>query len=248
MKVALNLSGLSRTLSYSWLFIDKYIATPLKADIFLHTWDIDHNSSRGVSTGSTTLDPKFNASSVFSETSKEGYILDELAPTSYIIEPFENFELKEEAHSTFAMYYGIQQANLLRKQHEKQKGISYDLVVRARLDSFFENTIPDKEIQEALAKDILFVGCNCSEQRYNKKPDAYLETTDVFAFSKSSIMDIYCDTFNLYNDGKNRDLLGERGLHRQVTNHNIQTKWSNIRLKLPTIWTSGEVAVSSFFD
>ena len=243
MKVALNLSGLSRTLSYSWLFIDKYIATPLKADIFLHTWDIDHSSSHGLSKGSTTLDPKFNAPSVFSETSKEGYILDELAPISYIIEPFENFALKEENHSTFAMYYGVQQANLLRKQHEKQKGISYDLVVRARLDSFFENTIPDKEIQEALDQDTLFVGCNCSEKNY-----IHTETTDVFAFAKGPIMDIYSDTFNLYNDGKNRDLLGERGLHRQLTNHNIQTKWSNMRMKLPTVWTSTEIAASGFFN
>jgi hypothetical protein len=103
MKVALNLSGLSRTLNYSWLFIDKYIATPLKADIFLHTWDMDHSSARGLAKGSTTLDPKFNAPSVFSDIPKERYILNELAPTSYIVEPFENFALKKENHSTFAI-------------------------------------------------------------------------------------------------------------------------------------------------
>lgn len=243
MKVALNLSGLSRTLNYSWLFIDKYIATPLKADIFLHTWDMDHSSAHGLAKGSTTLDPKFNAPSVFSDIPKERYILNELAPTSYIIEPFENFALKKENHSTFAMYHGIQQANNLRKQYEKQEGVSYDLIIRARLDSFFENIIPDKEIHEALAQDILFVGCNCSEKNY-----IHTETTDVFAFAKGPIMDIYCDTFNLYEDGKNRDLLGEKGLHRQLTNHNIQTKWSNMRMKLPAVWTSTEIAASGFFN
>ncbi len=163
-----------------------------------------------------------------------------------VIEHLHNSYAHTYAHILVSLDWTLrqtQQANLLRKQYEKQKGISYDLVVRARLDSFFENTIPDKEIQEALDQDTLFVGCNCSEKNY-----IHTETTDVFAFAKGPIMDIYSDTFNLYNDGKNRDLLGERGLHRQLTNHNIQTKWSNMRMKLPTVWTSTEIAASGFFN
>ena len=241
MKVALILSGLSRTLSYSWLFIDKYIATPLKADIFLHTWDIDHNSAHGLAKGNTPLDPSFNAPSVSLKTSKEDYIAKEVNPTSYVIEPFESFSLKEEAHSTFAMYYGIQKANLLRKQHEKDKSIFYDLVVRARLDTFFENTIPNKDIEEALTQNILFVGCNRSEEDYPHR-----ETTDVFAFSNSSIMDIYADTFNLYNNGNNRHLLGEKGLHHQLESNQVKTKWSKIPLKLPTVWNSSEITVKQW--
>ena len=239
MKVALNLSGLSRTLSYSWLFIDKYIATPLKADIFLHTWDIDHNSARGLAKVNTSLDPRFNTPSVSPETSKEDYIVNEVKPTSYVIEPFESFSLKKEAHSTFAMYYGIQKANLLRKQYEKDKSISYDLIIRARLDTFFENTIPDKDIEEALTQNTLFVGCNRSEEDYPHR-----ETTDVFAFSNSSIMNIYADTFNLYDNGNNRHLLGEQGLHHQLVSNQVKVKWSHIPLKLPSVWSPNEVRVN----
>ena len=257
MKVALILSGLTRTLSYSWLFIDKYIATPLKADIFLHTWDIDHSSAHGLAKGNYAgqaqvknadigigspdipLDRNFNAPSVPLETSKEDYIINEVNPTSYVIEPFESFSLKEESHSTFAMYYGIQKANLLRKQYEKDKGISYDLIIRARLDTFFENTIPNKDIEEALTQNTLFVGCNRSEEDY-----PHQETTDVFAFSNSSIMDIYADTFNLYNNGNNRHLLGEQGLHHQLVSNQVKVKWSHIPLKLPSVWSSSEIRVN----
>ena len=243
MKVALVLSGLSRTLSYSWLFIDKYIATPLKADIFLHTWDIDHNSTRGLAKGNTSLNPRFNAPSVSRETSKEDYIVNEANPTSYVIEPFESFSLKKEAHSTFAMYYGIQKANLLRKQYEKDNGISYDLIIRARLDTFFENTIPNEDIEEALSQNILFVGCNCPQEVYPHR-----ETTDVFAFGNSSVMDIYSDTFDLYNNGSNRHLLGEKGLHHQLESNQVKTKWSNIPFKLPTAWNSSEITVKKWYD
>ena len=89
---------------------------------------------------------------------------------------------------------------------------------------------------KAMQENRLFVSCNCSEKDY---PHPY--TTDVFAFSTSRIMDIYSDTFNLYENGVNADLLGERALHRQLSENEVSAKWCPIRFKLLRKWTTEEV-------
>tara|TARA_Y100000310_G_scaffold312338_1_gene359533 strand:- start:3585 stop:4412 length:828 start_codon:yes stop_codon:yes gene_type:complete len=273
MKVALNLSGLTRCLSYSWLFIDKYIRQPLNADVFLHTWDCDHGGSK--------VSETFNAPSIFPETTKQDYIAREIVPAQAVVESYNAFaealhrtgsvpihRQKEDAvlwrsspennslpdldfvlptlskwtvHSSFPMFYGIQQANLLRQKHERENDIQYDLVIRSRLDCFFEKEIPKAEIELALEYDTLFVAVNCSKENY-----IHANTTDAFAFSTPKTMDVYCDTFNLYQDSSNHGLLSESALQHQLNIHQIPAEWSDTRFKLPSTWTDKEVSVVGF--
>lgn len=238
MRTALILSGLTRSLHYSWLFTDKYLKQPLNADVFLHTWDIDNGGVR-------SKDLEVNAPSSLN-CPKEEFIINEMKPVKYKIESYSSFDFSKgdlslnilRQASSIAQYYGILQANNLKKEYENNNGFVYDLVIRARMDSFFEEVIPEKDITEAIRENILFVSCNCEQKDY-----PHIHTTDVFAFSTSKIMDIYAETFHLFREGPHSELLGERALHRQLGENKIKVKWCPIKFKNLTKWTTTEVRV-----
>jgi hypothetical protein len=234
LKVALELSGLTRCLYYSWLFVDKYLKGPLEADVFLHTWKEDHGGAR------TKFFDGQDAPSV-PDQPKEDYIKESIIPIEYRIESQADLGLNAAATkigaSTLPMYYSIQQANLMKKRREESLGFVYDLVIRARMDCFFEVPISMKEIAHCLENDShVFVGCYMKEENY---PHDF--PSDCFAFSTSKVMDIYCNTFDFFK--KNPHLICEAPLEQQLLKNKISHSYSSVRFKMIGTWREGVVQI-----
>jgi len=109
-RVAICVSGLTRTGILAIESFRKFFSLLEDYDIFYHTWDVGHN---------TDSLKKLN----------ELYL-----PTSYIIEsPYEKSE-----HGSFgSMLYSIMMANELKKKYEIENNFRYDLVIRTRFDLVF---------------------------------------------------------------------------------------------------------------
>ena len=91
MKVALCLSGLTRSVKFSWPLIKRYLVEPYNSDVFLHTWeDIDNEGMRPRVNGGTDT-PSF-----LLET-KENFIMEEINPKTYKLEDWEDFKKRDES-------------------------------------------------------------------------------------------------------------------------------------------------------
>ncbi len=78
------------------------------------------------------------------------------------------------------MFYKIMKCNELKKQHENKHNFKYDIVVRLRTDTIFNNVVIFSE-----DKDKIFIPNNCD----------YGGVCDQFAYGFSDLMDKFCDVF-----------------------------------------------------
>ena len=133
MKVAVCLSGLTRSFSWCWPLIERYLVRPYDADVYLHTWDEDHGGAR-CSPGNQYehgLAPSFPDG-----RTKSQFIDEEVSPAAYEIENFSEWSKEVNFHhNAQAMYYGIWIAFELKNN----SNIKYDLSIRARMDFFFDS-------------------------------------------------------------------------------------------------------------
>ena len=205
MKVAVCLSGLSRGLKYTIPTIIKYLVNPYQADVFVHTWDIDFQQGN-----------RFGASSKNWESDKEkmSFFKDHMDTSACYfdccIEPFEDqrwnyLKANIEGSKIVPMAYSLYKSNELKRKREKEKKIKYDLIIRTRMDSLYEEVIPPQDIDECLNdKNLLYVSTSSPDIGlksirnhfwFESAPFFMPFVADNFAFSSSDSMDIYC---NLY--------------------------------------------------
>jgi len=181
MKVAVCLSGLTRSVSYGWPLLERYLVRPYASKVFIHTWDIDNGGVR-----SQSDDPKFQWMPSFMDgRTKEEFIKDEMKPNRCIIENFQEWSSNHLNSSAHAMYYSIYAANELRRQYEIETGESFDVIIRARMDIFFENFLEKDYLENVIKNPKLIYGA-----LPGSKPD-HRFITDVFAIGCPSAMDIY---------------------------------------------------------
>lgn len=207
MKCAVCLSGLTRSLWYSFPILNEYLIKRLNADIFLHTWDTDGS----------------DASCYYMD--KIDFVTNIIRPTDFIIENYSQFSDIYGTTSTPAMYYSIQQSNKLKTNNEIKNNIIYDIVFRIRMDCFFDNIIDINELNSAMNDNILYVAWHSHADKY---PHQII--TDMFSFASSKIMDIYSSSFETWEN--NKHLKNEQVIDKVLKDNNIKTQWSNIRFKL----------------
>lgn len=213
MRIALCLSGQMRTYKKCYPSLKEFILEPLKPDIFIHTW-----SDSGITT-KIKKGAEFKTEEVTREELNKLY-----SPKSMIIENFkkeyteklkgvevpEILKEKEPRNykGTLPMFYKMQVCNELKSKWEKEKGFTYDLVIRLRPDLEFLEEIPKKVLNQPEK-----VWHNNSE---DGNPSAFWQISDKFFLSNSRNMDSCCSVFeNLKEYWKNP--LGEgrkRGQHR----------------------------------
>ena len=225
MKTALCLSGLTRGLSYSWIFIEKFISQKLDADVFIHTWEDDHG-------GFSKKEKYFTAPSILDGRSKQNYFDEEIKPVDYCIESLGRNSYTND--STSPMYYSINQSNALKKKNECKHNFIYDLVIRARMDLILETELSDKDIERAMKEDIILVSGACAKEEF-----PFDCPTDMFAFGSSKNMDIYADTFNFLPQ---MGLKGEYALGQHLANNNIAYDWADLKSSYIYSWTHNSIS------
>lgn len=197
MKIALCLSGQPRGLPLSLKAL-RYGLDIDNMDIFFHAWF--DPATVGQSYDSAQNNQQGRVGIVHPQTKE---LLMELNPKDYLFEPqrefayARNFKQLPEANQEkmASIFYSIYAANMLKKKYELLNGFKYDLVIRTRYDLLYESRI-DVTKYINLAKTMIIT----SEKFQGLRNDAsYIHgeytLTDIFAFSSSENMDVFCDTY-----------------------------------------------------
>lgn len=250
IKVAVCLSGLTRSLQYCWKTIEKNLVEPYNADIFLHTWDI--NVGGGGAADRFASAPAFQnvCKEVFFEQVKQKY----QNRFHYQIEPFEDrkwnvLNIKEYANIT-SMFYSIYKCNELRKSVG-----DYDIVIRSRMDTYYENVAPQDEISQCLDSNKIFVRFNGVNKGVNSLRNSFIWENspfvcDNFAICNNYSMNVYASTYTKLNAllKMGRHISPESCLGYNLCSSNIAYAWSNIRFKSLIGWDSQNLTFQSFYD
>jgi hypothetical protein len=239
MKVAVCLSGQTRSIEKGYPSILKYLVEPYQADVFIHTWDLN-------------VDGRFANAKPFQTKSKTD-ILHELKPIVLGIENFEytKKQFKNISGNISPMFYSIARANSFKQQYERDFNFKYDLIIRSRMDSMYEETIPQNEIDECLNKDLVFVrfsGINKNEyscrQNFNFCGQPFV--ADNFAFGNPKTMDVYSRAY--FNLEKFNSNVPEINLGLQLRENKIEYKWSNIKFKSLVHWDQNHCIYESDYE
>lgn len=201
MKVALCYSGLVRNFhdclsSHKNFIIDRY-----KPDIFIHTW-----SKIGSNTLPHWYTEEYSLEKHIDETEKQNNIdaksiIDILQPKKFLIEYPDILYFYNKFYSdnynffnNVMMHYSINKSNNLKKEYENNYSSKYDMVIRCRFDSYFENL----EIKNYLKNTIYLPPSQNMDVQFSKEMLESLErlgpvymTNDQFAYGCSESIDYY---------------------------------------------------------
>lgn len=139
-KIAICISGYLRTFKECYPTIEKYIIRDNDVDIFIHTYDKLGNSSgwRHPIDLSENIDMNFLDNIPYIKT----IVTEKWDDIKYKFEKYRELQPSVTNINVIAtIFYKIYQANLLRKNYEKDNNIEYDLVIRMRGDQIFEKSI-----------------------------------------------------------------------------------------------------------
>ena len=122
--------------------------------------------------------------------------------------------------NALSAFYSLHQANSLKSEHEKENGFIYDWVLRSRFDYALNTIIPFNNLD--------------NEKLYTPdRPDQLL--CDQFAFSSSSIIDKYANTFNHIDEfySKGCWMLGEHLLANNIYKYGLDKVLIHYDMKRP---------------
>ena len=217
MKIALCLSGQARFVEQCYNeVLYPYVLESNNIDIFIHTWVIDKSqiNKHFINGGGHIMGPVIKENQIQST-------LDLYNPVSYKVEPQIQFELGKfperilpgiRSDYLYSMFYSIYQSNKLKSEYEIKNNFKYDWVIRSRFDVKLNSKINFNEFNNNVINNPS--GCFNSDHGY----------TDCFAFSNSTNMNIYSDTYNHIDDCMNDptlQLCGEYILRRWIDINNI---------------------------
>jgi hypothetical protein len=249
VKVAVCLSGLTRSLQYCWETIEKHLVEPYNADIFLHTWDI--NVGGGGAADRFGQAPAFHnvCKEVFFEQIKKKYG----NRFHYQVEKFEdkqwNFLNVADYANITPMFYSIYKCNELRKSIG-----DYDLVIRSRMDTYYETPIPVEEFTECLNTNKIFVRFNGINKGGCEARNHFIWAgqpfvCDNFAIGNNYSMNVYASTYTKLNEllkiGTHVSPESCLGLNLKASN--IRYDWSKIMFKSLIGWDAQHLTFQSFY-
>jgi hypothetical protein len=219
----------------------------------MHTWDIDvgggGSADRFLSASSVWRTPEEKMEFFNKEAKKHNYFfsscMDVFGDKSW------NFANAVEEKNVVPMAYSIYKSNALRKKKEEKENFTYDLVVRTRMDTMYEQPILPKEIEEVRSPSskifVRFNGINrghtSSRNDFMFENDGSAFVADNFAFSNSNVMDIYSNLYlNLNRKSEFANRCPEVLLGSHLKEAAIIPEWSKMEFMSMVYW-AGDSAV-----
>lgn len=120
-------------------------------------------------------------------------------------------------HNYMSGLWNVKQANLLRKEYEKENNIKYDIVFKSRIDTFFFSKISQSDLELASSGKILIPNA------WDFKCVNSWAVSDAFALSSPEVMDVYAsfyDYVDLYFD-RGDIFHAESLMGRHISEHNL---------------------------
>lgn len=213
MRVALCLSGQTRTFKSCYSSLFEKIIKPFNCDIFVHTWLYTGNYKRKNEDFHYTSVPyNFNR---YEQFNTDEYVLEPtlfrlLKPKRCVVEvPQKELFIKhcppgeEKFFNSLMMHYSISKANDLKCEYERDHRFVYDLVIRCRFDLEIKRFEPEN-LTDAIVipRNQLFPSIGDRLQLEIDKMradelDGYMPN-DQFAYGRSDSMNYYSQIFKKF--------------------------------------------------
>lgn len=171
MRVAVLLSGHMRSYLKCFKHLYANIIHPYGADVFLHTWDelnvgvpLDVEDRLAIMHLYEPTDICID-----SQNGRDDLVMDRIRPWCHSVRMY-----------CKPMFYSVQQANEMRKRHERERGFLYDVVIRCRPDITIKQKLDLTDFDPAVlyVPDLSGGGAN-----------------DIFAYGSGPVMDVYSGVF-----------------------------------------------------
>jgi hypothetical protein len=195
MKVAVCLSGQTRTIERCVDSLLEFVINPLQADVFWHFWTdsivSDKLYEKWYQLQAPPQWPEFCDKLALD-------IFNKLKPKQFIVQPqmqFDTLEFERNCtkansrlqavnfHHPLSMYFSIFAANACKRHWERKNNFTYDCVIRCRPDMLFNMPISNDWLSNL-------------NKVYIPSDHGYGGYNDQFAFSNSNNIDIYSNCFN----------------------------------------------------
>jgi hypothetical protein len=204
MKIALCLSGQPRNLEKNIPYLLNGLVKPSNiTDIFIHSW-FDESL---IGTSFASSQP-FQNGKLGSFSKKTVELLKSLNPKKCIIEKpkdFSEFSHLEDIPTAIQTHIAsslcsAHLCNNLKIQYEKENNFKYDLVIKTRIDCFYEKPINIIDYLDDNWMEVIHVAYDYQHMRQDRyypisNGDKYISLSDTFAYGSSEVIDKYCSIF-----------------------------------------------------
>lgn len=233
MKIAICFSGSIRDFPSCFPSLKRYFLDNFNADIFLHLWKM-----KNVSELNSNVDFKWK-----NDLCDEKYVIDCLKPVSYIIDEysldwenkiinesgidiskFTDENLKNYGVNACGMYYKIMKCFELVEDYCHENDKKYDLVIRARFDFIWEDSILLNDFDEITDNKIYLIKDKYATHSRSK-------SNDKFFGGSFNVMKQMC---NLFKNMKNYQQKNIRIEGQTLNEHHIRS------LNLGIVWIGHE--------
>jgi hypothetical protein len=176
MRVAVCFSGGLRNFKHTFLNFNKYLITPLNADVFLYGCENKDGVKQNIEDFNILFKPK-----------------------SFIINNKRFYEKLSNDYpgilkSFIPQMFNIKECYELVKDYENKNNFKYDIIIRARLDCFFFREITNNEIESAVSGKLIM------PIEWAFKEVHPLAETDQFLISNRKNYEIYTSLYeNIYD-------------------------------------------------
>lgn len=245
MRVALCLSGQTRTYKKCFDSQYKYILARYSPDVFIHTWLYDglypktsDNLHYCANYNIDNYDKYLNDNHLI-----QSDIFSLYKPKKCSVEhPDKNYFIQQSPvavpkfFNAIMMYYSIFYSNRLKQEYELQRNFKYDFVIRCRFDLYFEKFVllPENDLYLAPNENIGQVFTPEMKELLALQGPKYMPN-DQFAHGSSDAMDYYSSVYMKYLENKHIFPIHPEGIlskhlweynNRYVPqiNHNIHMK------------------------
>lgn len=215
MKVALCLSGQSRTFEKCYPSQLAHIINKYNCDVFIHTWcyngynkspeNLHYRPEYNIDNYDKYLNDNYIISNKIFFLYKPKKCIVEYPDKSFFIKKLQS-NIKHGFFNTIMMQYGVYMSNKLKSEYELERKIKYDIVIRCRFDLSFTNVelifnnvntihIPPNENTN--------VSFDPNMKRLLETQGPSYMTNDQFAYGSSDAMNYYSSLYDLYTKNIN---------------------------------------------
>lgn len=200
MRTAVCFSGGLRNFKHTFNNFDKYLISPLEADIFFYGCE----NKDGFDQNTKDFNNIYNPKSMVINNKKFYEDLSDKYPG--ILKTF------------IPQIFNIKECYELVRKHEDKNNFKYDIIIRCRLDCFFFREINNEEITAVLNGELLM------PIEWSFKEVDPLSETDQFVISNRENYDIYASIYeNIY------DYYPKINHPESIVGHHINSKKLNVK-------------------
>lgn len=188
MKVALMLSGLTRSASLCFGSIDRHILSKYDVDVYIHTWDVSN-----VSLDEKTIDKELDMNELESLFKPKRMVVENYFDIrNKLVEKYSRYpKIEGTPERSMSMFYKLEQCfNLIDDR--------YDFIIRSRMDIMMDSDIRYNEL------DFSSINIPNNQSRQTQIIDGYAYSIphdshgiiDSFSIGKYDQMKKYCNVYS----------------------------------------------------